>query len=125
MEWKPPARIDKDTYYKYMQGFNRFDSDTDFKMIRNRWYACFAYSLRYMQVGYREQAIQSLFFDWEMSNWDTMNEENTEYSGLNRIDLYSIFCNECIYICDRMNYDRLFNTHWLYRRMFSDEIWRY
>jgi hypothetical protein len=57
-----------------------------------------------------------------MVNWDDLDKENSIYKQDSKEQLIEKFCYECVYICDRVSYDRLFRTHWLFLRAFEDEL---
>lgn len=107
-------------YYKLM---NRMDSKTDFKTIHKNWFKCFDYILRSFREGHNERTIKSLFYNFQMDNWTAMHIENTEYKNHTKAQLINSFCGECCYISDRASYDRLFRTHWLFRRAFYKELY--
>jgi hypothetical protein len=107
-------KITEKEYYSLMQSFS-----PEMKMaeIEDKWSDCFLWILQHQKVGFTKTAALSLFEDWEMCNWRAMwQEENSEYKGLNRKQLLAKFCGECSYICDRASYDRLFRTHWLFKK---------
>jgi hypothetical protein len=105
--------LDEQTYYKYMSSFS---TKLSFRVIHYRWHECFTYILRSLKVGYTQRVIDSLFYGWEMSNWKAMWKENSEYAFSDAADIRESFCDECHYVCDRASYDRLFRTHWLFRK---------
>jgi hypothetical protein len=111
--------ISEKTYYEYMCNF---DSIHKFDIILERWYKCFDRILRRMDLGYKKPIIDSLFYKWEMENWGAMWQEHTEYKDYTPIQLLEEFASECRYICDRASYDRLFRTHWLFRKAFGQEF---
>ena len=49
-----------------------------------------------------------------MDNWQDLHKENTKYADYRKKEMYEEFCSECCYICDRVDLDRLFRTHWLF-----------
>ncbi len=106
-------------YYKLMENFNE---DMSFDEIHDKWYKCFYYILRSFKVGHNKSTIKSLFYDFDMENWNSMHRENTEYKNYTKLELLDDFCGECDYISDRTSYDRLFRTHWLFKQSFSEEI---
>ena len=109
----------KEQFYSTM---NKFESSMTFKQIHKEWYKCFSYWLKSIELGFSDEAIKSLFYDFDMENWTAMHKENTEYKDDSNNILIGHFCGECSYIMDRMSYDRLFRTHWLFRQGFNDEL---
>lgn len=93
-----------------------------FDEIHEKWLNCFAYILKSFDVDFSYKSINSLFYFFEMDNWKTMHQENTEYKNYTKEELIDSFGNECHYISDRCTYDRLFRAHWLFRTAFNDEI---
>ena len=110
--------ITEEKYYNLMCG----EMGTTFKEIHKNWYDCFHRFLNIIDEGFTDESIQSLFYDFDMENWGAMHKENTEYSECTDEELLDDFLGECSYICDRMSYDRLFRTHWLFRNVFYDEL---
>lgn len=113
-------RIEERTYYHLMNSFNKKLSFNDFV---DRWFKCFDYILRSYRVGFRDEAIKDLFFSFRMENWGALHKDNIkEYKDKTKEDLIEDFCGECVYICDRTSYDRLFRTHWLFLNAFDEEM---
>lgn len=110
-------KISDDEYYDIMCNFK---SLTDFKDIHDKWFSCFHYILT--RWGFNKRSIKSLFDNFVMLNWKDLHQENTEFKDLSKELLYNSFAGECWYISDRMSYDRLFRTHWLFLRAFHDEL---
>lgn len=71
---------------------------------------------------FKKKSINSLFYDFDMSNWEALHKENTEYKNYTKSELIESFASECSYISDRASYDRLFRTHWLFRNAFEKEM---
>ena len=114
--------ISEETYYDYMC---KMDSDMDRCEIKYKWFKCFEYILIKLESSFSRGSIRSLFYEWYMECWDAMWLENsTEYSGKSKDELLESFCGECHYVCDRVNFDRLFRTHWLFRKsgMLNEDI---
>jgi hypothetical protein len=112
--------ISEKTYYEYM---NHFGDLHKFDIVHDRWYKCFDRILRMMKVGYKKPQVDSLFYKFYMENWDALQQENTVYRDTKPIELAIEFSYECIYISDRPSYDRLFRTHWLFRKAFGKEFY--
>ena len=91
-----------------------------FKTIHKNWYKCFKYFL--LKSGHTKKSVKSLFYDFEMSNWNALHKENTPYKDHTREELIESFKNECAYISDRMSYDRLFRTHRIFRLAFEEDL---
>lgn len=99
-----------------------FDANQDFNTIHQNWKTCFTEYFRRLKLGFSNRAIEDLFYNFEMSNWDGFHIENTEYHGKTKAELIEYFCYETKYISDRMSYDRLFRTHWLFKQAFRKEL---
>ena len=110
------AKETEDQYYGLMENMIEYK---DFKTIHERWLKCFTYILRSFKAGFSKKTIEALFYDWEMENWEDLYKENSEYKDCSKTDLLEQFSGECAYICDRTSYDRLFRTHWLFRKAFE------
>lgn len=106
-------------YYKIMESFN---TEMSFEEIHEKWFKCFSYILNSFKKGFNKKSITSLFYDFDMCNWEVFHQENTFYKDKSKEDLIYDFVNECAYICDRTSYDRLFRTHWLFRTAFYKEL---
>ena len=115
------TKIDKcynmteEDYYNTMQSFDKLNLTEE---IISKWKQCFIYILSKRE--YPIMVIEDLFNNFTMDNWKDLHKENTRYINHNKNDLYEEFCSECGYICDRVDLDRLFRTHWLFlnwRRM--------
>lgn len=111
--------LTKKEYYRRMYNFDELKK---FKTIHRQWHECFGYILRQWRCGYTEKSIDSLFYDWEMSNWKALWQENSEFAGKTKSELLEVFCGECFYMCDRPSYDRVFRAHWLFRQVFKREL---
>lgn len=110
----------KDIYYRIMESFN---PEMDFKEIHDKWYDCFRFILNEFCNEYTENIVKSLFYNFEMSNWKAMWKENSvEFKEFSNKQLLEEFCGECGYIYDRVSYDRLFRTHWLFIHAFEKEL---
>jgi len=109
----------KDEYYELMCNMK---PELGFEALHYRWHKCFTHILRGFKVGYNQKIIDSLFYDFDMENWKDLHKENTEYSSATPYELADAFRGECGYICDRVSYDRLFRTHWLFKRAFEKEF---
>lgn len=99
-----------------------FKPEFSFDKIHRDWLKCFKYIFHYWHIGYTDKIIESLFYDFEMANWTALHQENTEYKGFSKRKLIASFCSECCYISDRTSYDRVFRTHWLFRKAFHKEL---
>lgn len=113
----------EDKYYETITSFE--DVGMNFEKVHDRWFGCFTYILEKFNTGFNKDSIKSLFYDFDMENWRTMHLENTEYKDKSKQELFESFAGECWYTSDRMSYDRLFRTHWLFRKAFHDELTRY
>jgi hypothetical protein len=109
----------KKQYYEIMCNM---DTKRSFKVLHENWFRCFEYILKSFKVGFTKKVIHSLFYNWTMENWTAMHQEETEYKGYTKKKLIGAFCGECCYISDRVSYDRLFRTHWLFLRSFENEL---
>lgn len=111
--------ITEEEYYELM---GNMDSLKTFKKLHEAWYKCFNHILNSFNVGFTEKAIRSLYFDFDMSNWKAMWKENSEYKDCTYEELLKVFKGECSYISDRVSYDRLFRTHWIFRQIFEEDL---
>lgn len=100
----------------------KMNKNMKFEELFDNWHSCFSYYLKRRRVGYTQKTIDDLFYNFEMDNWNAMHIENTEYKGFSKRKLIDYFCGECHYICDRVSYDRIFRTHWLFRQAFRKEF---
>ena len=101
--------MDEDLYYKAMQSFDKL---TRVEEIISKWKQCFIYILNKREYPF--MVIEDLFNNFSMDNWHDLHKENTKYATFTKKELYEEFCLECCYICDRVDLDRLFRTHWLF-----------
>lgn len=106
----------KDKYYEIMSTMHEH---TDFEILHPLWKKCFEYILKSFKCKFTKQAINSLFYDFNMENWHLTSPEHITGT---KIELICNFVWECSYISDRTSYDRLFRTHWFFLRAFYDEI---
>lgn len=106
-------------YYSTMAKMRTYKS---FKILHQKWYTCFSYILKSYKKGYTKKIIDSLFYDWDMQNWTALHQEETEYCLYTKDQLLKEFQGECAYICDRTSYDRLFRTHWIFKKVFEEEL---
>jgi len=120
---KAPVKVEysTDKYYEIMSNFCKF-KHTDFNKIHKLWYSCFYAILRGLNPGYVDGVISDLFYNFQMSNWKDLQLACSIYKGGTREELYYEFVNEVAYISDRVSYDRLFRTHWLFRRVFDKQL---
>lgn len=118
-KWNERQSISKDCYYDMMANMSNYQ---DFEILHKNWYLCFSYILKSFKCGFTDEAIKSLFYNFDMSNWKDLWVKNSEYKDYSKEELIDSFGSECFYISDRTSYDRLFRTHWLFRRAFEDEI---
>lgn len=99
----------KEEYYNTMQSFDKLTLTEE---IVSKWRQCFIYILG--KRDYPIMVIEDLFNNFNMNNWYDLYKENTKYADYHEEELYEEFCSECCYICDRVDLDRLFRTHWLF-----------
>ena len=109
----------KDDYYNLMGNMHKHK---DFKRLHKDWMQCFNHILKSFNCGFTNKCIESLYYDFDMDNWKAMHKENSEYKDCNKDELIENFVWECAYIADRVSYDRLFRTHWIFRHAFEDEL---
>jgi len=102
---------------KFIKGLS---NSTDFNQTMNIWFWFFKYTLK--RDGFNNKSIKELFYHWEMANWKAMHQENTEYKGKTKEELFDFFVGDAAYCSDRMSYDRLFRCHWLFRQTFKEEF---
>ena len=93
-----------------------FNTKMTFDEIHQNWYECFSYVLKSFKCGFNKNSIKSLFYHFNMNNWNAMHKKNTKYKDYSKDQLLDEFCAECNYIADRTSYDRLFRTHWLFKK---------
>lgn len=110
--------MQKDDYYKLICSL---DPKSNFKTMHKKWFQCFDYVLRSFKAGHNAKTIKSLFYDFDMDNWEALHKENTQYKNYSKKKLIETFCVECNYISDRTSYDRLFRCHWLFKEAFKKE----
>jgi hypothetical protein len=113
------STITEEKYYQLMGSMRKYKS---FQKLHQNWYLCFEYILRSFKCNFSKKSINSLFYDFDMSNWEALHKENTEYKNYTKSELIESFASECSYISDRASYDRLFRTHWLFRNAFEKEL---
>ena len=94
-----------------------------FNELKFLWFACFSYVLRDFNSGFNFQSSFSLFWYFDMENWAALHKENTEYVDYSQKRLKNSFLNEINYCSDRMSFDRLFRCHWLFKNVYSKNIW--
>jgi len=111
--------ISEKEYYEIMG--NMCDNE-DFETLHKNWHICFEYILKDFKCGFTKKAIDSLFYNFAMKNWEELWLETSTYKGSSKDELIKSFGYECSYICDRTSYDRLFRTHWLFIKAFDDEM---
>ena len=110
------------TREKYYEIIENLDPKMGFEELHLKWFQCYSFILKSFKSGFNEKSIKSLFYNWDMENWKAMHQEETEYKGYSKKKLIDAFCGECNYISDRVSYDRLFRTHWLFLRAFEEEM---
>ena len=103
-------------YYDLMENMG-----DDFETIHANWKKCFAHILNELST-FTPESIESLFYHFDMDNWPALHQENTEYKDMSKEQLSDAFKGQCWYISDRISYDRLFRTHWLFRQAFKEEL---
>lgn len=108
--------ISEEKYYEYMNSFENMPKED----VHEKWFQCFAWILKSYKVGYRDSTIRSLFYDFDMCNWEAMHKDNSVFKDYSKDRIFEEFCGECRYVCDRCSYDRLFRTHWLFRQVFGE-----
>ncbi len=104
-------------YYKLMSNIG----DT-FEEINKNWFKCFLYSFKKFEKSFTEEAVRTIYYDFEMSNWKAIHKEGTIYANYDEKELLEAFKAELRYISDRPSYDRLFRAHWLFRHSFHEEL---
>lgn len=64
-------------------------------------------------------------FNWGNAgyNWENLQLDHTKYKDKNILQLKDIFVKDAMYISDRMEFDRLFRTHWLFRTITNEVIY--
>lgn len=92
-----------------------------FDDVYDLWYEYFKTSMRMLGIK-RNKSIKTLFDGWDMQNWKAMHLDSSEYQHNSRDELFHIFSSEAEYMADRMSFDRLFRTHWLFKKVYKDEI---
>lgn len=111
--------ISKVYYYKLMEDMHNYK---DFETLHENWRKCFEYILKSFNCGFTSEAIDNLFYNFNMLNWKELWIENSEYKNYSKEKLIESFTLECFYISDRTSFDRLFRTHWLFRKAFYEEL---
>jgi hypothetical protein len=114
---------DSDEYYKIMSSFDGIKY-TEFNKVHKLWYSCFYAILKGLNSEYTVNLISDLFYNFQMDNWKDLHLVQSEYKNRTIFELYNIFSNEANYISDRTSYDRLFRTHWLFRNVFSKQLYK-
>lgn len=99
--------------------------DTSFDVLHEKWFLCFSEVLKLFNKGFNEDSIKALFYEFDMANWKALHLENTEYKTKTKKELLDSFLRECYYISDRLSFDRLFRTHWLFKQVFDKELSKY
>jgi len=92
-----------------------------FEEIDKLWYEYFSFTIRELGVN-TKKAIDALYYDWDMDNWEAMHFSKSEYKSYNRDEVYTAFYGDADYISDRISFDRLFRIHWFFKKCFHDEI---
>ncbi len=108
-------------WFKVMNSME--DVGGDFESILALWEKCFCAYLK-STIGLSKKGGKKLFRDFRMENWKALHLENTDYANETKAELIESFQCECIYISDRMSFDRLFRCHWLFNRAFEDKIFK-
>jgi hypothetical protein len=112
--------ITEKEYYRFMcMGYSPFNG---FNFYHKKWYQCFRFILLALNKEYPESVIRDLFYRFEMDNWTDLHLDESIYAGKKSRALLESFMTECQYISDRATYDRLFRTHWLFRKAFEKEL---
>lgn len=105
-------------YYEIMcTTINKYKS---FKKLYPLWYCCFIYAMA--KRGVNRKSAHSIFYNFIMDNWDALHLENTKYANYKRNELLESFKGECCYISDRLSFDRIFRTHWLFLQVFNKDL---
>ena len=100
------------------------DAKSDFETLHHHWYLCFEYMLKSFKAGFTSKAIKSLFYNFDMENWQALWLQSTRYKDNTKPELIEFFAGECFYISDRYSYDRIFRAHWLFRKAFEKELYK-
>lgn len=111
--------MNRKTFYRTMCSF---EPNQNFETFHENWKKCFTSYLKSLKIGYSNRAIEDLFYNFDMLNWKDLHKGNTEYKDNSKEELLGFFCSETKYICDRMSYDRLFRTHWLFKQVFQNQL---
>lgn len=115
--------LTKEQFYNLM---TTFEPSMSFEQIHQRWLDCFKYMFKSFKVGFTDQSIENLFYNFRMLNGKMFwKEYNPDYKNHTQQQLLKSFCGECNYIGDRYSYDRIFRTHWLFLRVFEEELDRF
>lgn len=116
------TRLSEKRYYEIMCNFDETIALNNFDKIHEDWFNCFARICRKLEPKILPSTIRALFYNFDMGNWTALHKENTEYAKSSIEDLKNSFAGETDYISDRISWDRLFRTHWLFRQVYSKEM---
>jgi hypothetical protein len=94
----------------------------NFKQDHELWLKIFTYMIYKIEPKSSKELIKSLFYNFDMSNWTALHLENTKYAKFNQKKLLEEFKSELNYISDRLSFDRIFRTHYLFLRTYNKEI---
>ncbi len=81
-------KFSRTKYYKTMEDLHNHN---DFETLHKLWFDCFSHILKRFKVGFNNKSIHSLFYDFEMSNWNAMHKENTGYKDYSKEKLINAF----------------------------------
>ena len=68
----------EDEYYELMYNM----PIDNFTSCKDTWYAGFTYMMKGMSPTLIDEAISSLFWNWDMENWKALHKENSGYKDL-------------------------------------------
>ncbi len=109
--------MNKDEFYKTMEAFHK---DMPDDVVSRNWRKCFVYALSSTYKDFPAAAAEILFDRFDMDNWKAMwKEHSPEYKDSTIDQMKEAFAGECHYISDRISFDRVFRTHWLYKRAYK------
>lgn len=79
-----------------------------------QWFSVFYATLNRFHPEYTFNVAFELFCYFGMGNWTALHKDKTEYKDDTPQEMLEHFYGELNYCSDRMSYDRLFRTHWLF-----------
>ena len=117
-------KLTEKQYYEFMCEIDKFvdlnNIENSFDELHEVWYKCFTYILKSFKKGFNKKSISALYFDYNMFNWDLMYKDIKNITT--KREYIINFINECSYISDRANFDRLFRAHWYFIKVYSDKL---